>query len=97
MLNGLYRCFDDGFYKQYDILIKVKETDKTYVLELIENNSKYSPAHIDMLFVNNNKAIIKKENSKHAIRSFGDSDFVIYPFRLGVPFLFEKESDKENI
>ena len=50
-----------------------------------------------MLFANNNKAIIKKENSKHAMRFFGDGDFVIYPFRLGVPFLFKKEPDKENI
>ena len=97
MLNGLYRCIDDGFYKQYDILIKVKETDKTYVLELIENNSKYSPAHIDMLFANNNKATIKKRDFKHVMVFLNDGDFRIYPFRLGVPFLFEKEPDKENI
>ena len=31
------------------------------------------------------------------MRFFGDGDFVIYPFRLGVPFLFKKEPDKENI
>lgn len=89
MKKGLYRyakgggCFNKGV-----IIIEVSETAKSYVFKLIKNTLRYSPAHIDMMFEKDGKTIINKEKSPHAI-NFGEDYFVIYPYRAGIPFLFE--------
>lgn len=88
LISGKYKAIEDGLFG-YEIIISVKETDKSYVLNLINNNSRYSPAHIDMLFAKSDRVKIDKEKSKHAIRVWSDKDFTIYPFRVGIPFWFE--------
>ena len=87
MLNGTYRCVKEH---EYDIKVKVHETAKSYIMQLVEDNSRFFPAHIDMLFGQKNKAVIKKENSKHYFEACCDGKFfIIYPFRMGIPFLFD--------
>ena len=87
LISGQYKTTKDGMFG-YEIVILVKETEKSYIFNLISNNSRYSPAHIDMLFAKSNSVKIDKEKSKHAMRVWSDKDFTIYPFRAGIPFWF---------
>lgn len=89
MKKGLYKhTKDDGYFDKGAIIIEVSETVKSYIFKLIENTFRYSPAHIDMMFTKSNKVIINKEKSPHVI-NLGEDYFVIYPYRAGIPFLFE--------
>lgn len=88
MKSALYRYVDDGIPGGGHITIKVSETDKSYIFVLVENTCRYDPCRITSLFKNSNKAIIKKDNGKHAVRTCDDF-LVIYPYRDGIPYLFE--------
>ncbi len=91
MLDGTYRCAKKH---EYDIKVKVHETDKSYIMQLVEDNSRFFPSYIDMLFGSKNKAVIKKKNSKHYFETCcNDEFFVIYPFRSGIPFLFDRVTE----
>ena len=39
----------DDFLKAYHIVVDVKETDKSYIMQLVEFNSRYSASHISLL------------------------------------------------
>lgn len=93
LISGQYKATKDGLFG-YEITIDAKETEKSYILNLISNNSRYSPAHIDMLFAKSNKVKIDKEKSQHAMRVWSNNDFTIYPFRAGIPFYFELMDDR---
>ncbi len=92
--RGLYR------YEHKDmgggvIEMEVKETDSSYIFELKKNTCRYSPGHMDMLFQKGNRVVLKKKGGKHALR-FSDFEdhrnwFVLYPFRAGIPFYFERK------
>jgi len=77
------------------ITIKVKETEKSYILNLMENTYRYSPAQIDMLFYKSNNVVIKKFKNPHPIRDYGNW-FVIYPYQSGIPFVFELVDSEEE-
>ena len=94
MLNGVYRTFDS--FEEYDVTIEVKETEKSYVFRLVKNDSRYSPARFDMMFSKTDKVSFRKDKSPHAVLEYNDGEeFVIYPYRGGVPYLFELVKDKE--
>ena len=86
--SGVYVCKPDGAYGE--VVIKAKETDKSYVFELVDNTCRYSPGHIDMLFGKSGRAVIARNKpSPHSMAYKEDDWFVIYPYRAGIPFLFE--------
>ena len=88
MLEGLYQSKKDY---EYDIKVRVRETKKSYIIQFVEDNSRFFPAHLGMLFGAKNKAVIEKEKSKHYFEIYDDGKwFIIYPFRMGIPFLFDK-------
>ena len=73
---GIYKCEPDG--ARGVVTIRVKETEKSYVFTLI-----------DMLFAKSGRAVIPRDKpSPHAIPWKGDGWFTIYPYRAGIPFLF---------
>lgn len=88
MKNGLYIHTDYSFGNRGEYIIKLKETKKTYTFELIKNNMRFSPAHLDMMFSKSNKVRVDKNKSPHAI-NIGEDYFVIYPCRAGIPYLFD--------
>lgn len=89
MKNGYYRYENrDCRFSEGSVVVKLKETEKAYCFELIENTMRYSSAHLDMMFTNNKKVIVRKNKSPHAINC-GEEYFVIYPYRAGIPHLFE--------
>lgn len=61
MKSGIYKHIRyEGIFGGV-ITIRVSETEKSYVFELIENTFRYSPTHIDMLFSKLNRAVINKD------------------------------------
>lgn len=88
--SGCYisECTTD-YLHQYKIILDVTELEKSYIFTLIECSSKYNADHIKLMFKNTKRTVIKKSNCTHAIIEYSDSDFTIYPFRLGIPFYFK--------
>ena len=94
MKNGIYQYKDTHYSQNHgEILLNVKETEKSIILELLKNDMCYSPAQIEMMFGKTNKVRINKEKTPHTIDKYflnNDKDwFVIYPYRAGIPFKFE--------
>ena len=94
MLNpGIYVAeHNNSMFDEYRIKISVKETEKSYIFQLIKFESRYSADHMKLVFNGKDKAVIKKDRSQHTMRVWGDNCFTIYPFRAGIPFYFKKES-----
>lgn len=59
----------------YTIKMHVKETEKSYIFTLIDFESRYSAAHIEMLFKNSKRFVLRKNRGRHALRIWGDDDF----------------------
>ena len=68
----------------------VKETDKSYIMQLVEFNSRYSASHISLLFSKSKRVVLSKKKGGFAIRSWSDDSFTFYPFQAGTPYYFEK-------
>lgn len=111
LIDGMYLAeHDNGMFDRYKIIVKVTECEKSYKLELIKCESRYSPAHIDALFEKSKTVVISKKSVKHAIRLWSNDSFTLYPFKSGIPFSFrimeentaikrangKKDSKKEN-
>ena len=101
--QGIYKAEnDDNIYNSYEIVMEVKETEKSFIFKLIKLESQYNADHIRWLFSKSNKVIIRKQHSGHAMRIWGDDDFTIYPYQAGIPFYFQlmkdgcNEGEKEN-
>lgn len=80
----------DDFLKAYHIVVDVKETDKSYIMQLVEFNSRYSASHISLLFSKSKRVVLSKKKGDFAIRSWSDDSFTFYPFQAGTPYYFEK-------
>ena len=81
---------DDSIYDQYKITMEVKETEKSYIFRLFEFKSRYSGAHIEMLFKNSKRVVIRKDKGGHAMMVWSDSDFTLYPYQAGIPYWFKR-------
>ena len=96
LTDGLYLSeHNNGMFDSYRIVARVTESEKSYKLELVEYESRYSPAHIDALFEKSKTVVISKKSVKHVIRLWGNENFTLYPFKSGIPFSFHliKEAD----
>jgi len=89
VLSGLYKLCDQ------DVFVRVKETSASFILQLIPCPRRFLDPPLDDFF-KQEKSTIKKSGSKHAIQIWSDGDFTLYPFRVGVPFVFSPCADKKN-
>ena len=85
----------DDFLSAYHIVVDVNETDKSYLMQMVEFNSRYSASHISLLFSKSKRVVLNKARGGHAIRKWGDGSFTFYPFQAGIPFYFE--ASQKNI
>ena len=91
MLNGIYEAENnDSYLDRYRIRIQVRETERSYVLQLIEFDSRYGAGQIESLFATSKRVVLRKNKSGHAMRVWSDEDFTLYPYQAGVPFYFTK-------
>lgn len=58
----------DDFLSAYHIVVDVNETDKSYIMQLVEFNSRYSASHISLLFSKSKQVVLNKARGGHAIR-----------------------------
>ena len=95
MRNGIYLCSGGDKWNPRHIKISVKVTEKSYVMTLIEDKTRYPDSHIEMLFKKQNRAVVPKK----AVGAYGhpvldyERFFIIYPFRAGIPFCFDYQDD----
>lgn len=92
LLPGRYKAENnDNIFHEYFIVMDVKETEKSYIFQLMELKSRYSADHIRHLFSSSNRVIIRKSRGGHAMRVWGDNRFTLYPFQAGIPYYFVKQ------
>lgn len=72
----------DDWLKAFHIVMDVKETDKSYIFELVEFESRYSAVHISHLFSKSKRVVLSKSKGGHAIRN---GVMVLLPFTLSRP------------
>lgn len=90
MKNGIYihRAEETDYMDRgATVTVSVTDTGKAICLKLIENTFRYLNGNLEML-LQPGKARINKERSPHAIH-YGDDWFCIYPYRNGIPFMFD--------
>lgn len=85
---------NDNYLDHYKITMEVKETEKSYIFRLIDLQSRYSAAHIEGLFRNAKRVVLKKGKGGHAMRVWSNEDFTFYPYQAGIPYHFKKTVEK---
>lgn len=83
MLSGLYKLLDQP------VIIQVKETEKSFLFQLMNCSRRFLNPPLDDFF-KKDKVKIVKPGGTHAIRVWSDGSFTLYPFRVGVPFVFNQ-------
>ena len=91
LTSGLYKAeqHDRGIFNDFEVLMTVKETQKSYCFTLESIDSRYSADHIKRLFSKSNHVVIRKKGGGHAMRIWSDKDFTLYPFQAGIPYYFK--------
>ena len=88
--QGIYKAENnDSIWDSYSVKMHVKETDKAYIFQLIDLDTLYSAAHIEMMFKRSKRFVLKKNRGGHAMRIWSDGDFTIYPYQAGIPYYFK--------
>ncbi len=94
LLPGIYKAEteNDGEYLHpYEIILDVKETEKSYLLRLIKFSSGYEDLRnnpIDRLFEQSKKAALSKAKGGFFLKEWSNHDFTLYLFQKSVPFYF---------
>lgn len=87
--QGIYKAVNiNSIWDEYEITMQVKETEKSFVFQLIEFKSRYSGQHIEMLFKKSKRVTIRKDKGGHCVRVWSDHGFVFYPYQAGIPYDF---------
>lgn len=84
-LNGLYAYRGEWG----TVTIEMRETKASFTLRLVKHTGRWIDPPLDDVFRNTDKCVVRKAGSKHAL-TFWDDGFCIYPYRVGVPFPFDK-------
>lgn len=90
LISGIYKC--EVWYDSIsmgNIILAVNETEYAFTLKLLKNTVRYDSPQIDDMFANTDTVRIKKSGSKHAINVCSQKRFVLYPYRVGVPYMFD--------
>lgn len=96
MKTGVYRAENtDSIWDSFDITMNVKETEKSFIFELLSFNSRYAGTHIEMLFAKSKKVNLNKRKSGHAVCVWDDKSFTFYPYQAGIPYLFYLQEEKK--
>ena len=77
----------------YKVSMEVKETEKSYIFRLVDLKSRCGAVHIETLFKNSERVVIRKNKGGHAMRTWSDEDFTFYPYQAGIPYYFERAKE----
>ena len=68
----------DDWLNAFHIVIDVKETHKSYILQLVEFYSRFSATHISLLFSKSKRVVLSKSKGGHAIRKWCNGTFTLF-------------------
>ena len=81
--QGIYKAENgNSIFDSYEIVMEVKETEKSFIFKLIKLENRCGADRIQLLFSKSNKVVLRKQNSRHAMRTWEDDTFTIYPYCL---------------
>ena len=96
--QGLYVAEnDESIWNAYSIEMRVKETDKSYIFELVKFESRYAASHIETFFSKDKRVVLRKNKGGHAMRVWGDDSFTFYPYQAGIPYYFKLAKEKAHM
>ena len=90
MLSGLYKTSEGVGIVSYTATIKVKETEKSYIFELVNFQGHETLSGVNGLFTKSNRIVFGKNDGIHGLEECGENSFFLYLFRNGKCLLFEK-------
>lgn len=86
---GIYRAENSGsIFDAYEIDMQVRETGKSYIFTLLNFNTRYGATQIEDMFRAAKRLVIQKDRGKHGMQIWSETDFTLYPYRVGVPYYF---------
>lgn len=88
----IYETSDGKIIPKYRVTIDIKVTEKSYIFTLVDIIENYGAAyHFDDLFRESKRLVIRRDKpSKHAIHTWSDDSFTLYPYRVGTPYVFNR-------
>lgn len=96
--QGLYIAENnESVWNAYTIEMRVKETDKSYIFELVNFKSRYGATHIETFFSKSKRVVLRKNKGGHAMRVWGEDDFTFYPYQAGTPYYFRLAKEKAHM
>lgn len=97
MKDGRYVCRESWHGQNVvDIVMDTKDCGNYYRFSLVSDKSSNGYGEVTRMFETHGKQgamQFDKDSNLHGIMDRGDW-FVLYPFKGGVPYLFEKEEDQ---
>lgn len=78
----------ENILKAYRIVMDVKETGKSYILQLVEFESRYSASHISHLFSKSKRVVLRKAKGGPCHPKMGRWHIHLLPVSSGDPILF---------
>ena len=95
--QGLYVAEnDENIWNAYRIEMQVKETEKSYIFELVSFKSRYGASQMEDFFRKSKKVKKKKNKGGHAMRVWGEDNFTFYPYQAGVPYFFRLKKETKT-
>lgn len=92
--QGLYVAEnDENIWNAYRIEMRVKETEKSYIFELVSFKSRYGASQMEDFFRKAKKVTLRKNKGGHAMRVWGEDNFTFYPYQVGTPYYFRLEEE----
>jgi len=91
---GRYVAEQEGdIFHAYKYVMEVKETEKSYIFKLLEKHNRYADGQLETMFGGKDRIVLPKNKpSRHSMRVWNEQEFTIYPFQVGVPFYFRRET-----
>lgn len=84
---------NENKWNSYVITMQIKETEKSYIFELISIESHYVASHMETFFRKEKRVILKKSKNNHAMMVCGDDSFTLYPYQAGIPYYFKLRNE----
>lgn len=96
--QGLYVAENnESVWDSYTIEMRVKETAKSYIFELVDFKSRYAASHIELFFSKGKRVVLRKSKGGHAMRVWDEDSFTFYPYQAGIPYYFKLAREKAHM
>ena len=82
---------DLNHFYRYIIELDIVVNEKSYILTLRGLKTKYGATQIEDMFRKSKRYVFRRNKpNEHAMCVWDNTSFTLYPYRLGVPYVFNK-------